>query len=261
MTVLREGWNYTTDPPTAPSYAAGEDTEEAFLPPLVLAYVADAGLDGGSAWAPVDKLGALGASLGITLQNMGVRVLDTEWGVMIEATPNHMLAKSHWSGAADSEFDPGTDGIDYEDLLVTICWEGDYRLGLSYDVPSSYAAGDGSELVIEVPGAEYWHLAPRTVLGADGAGALRYSPATSVCLRNDLARLQAIMAGAISRYAQDRLLARVTYRRLEAWGEQLGAILGLIDEGGDMSYVGAPITSVGWNFDARTTSIRTGYAQ
>lgn len=260
--LLREGWDYTTNPPTPPAHDSGYDNEESFLPPLVLGLLVDAALAGGQAYVPVDKIAPIAEEIGLWTPNCNVRNLTSEWGVLVEASPNHVLGRNHWSGANDSGFDPDTQGgLDWEDCVITIAWEGDYRQILRYDQPSDYAAGDGSELVLEVPGAEYWYLAQGTVLGVDAAGALRSAPAGGVVLRDDIERLKAVMAGAIARYSYDRLTGYITYLRLENWTQQVGTILAFIDEGDDMSYIGAPVTTIAWDFVKRTTTVRSGYAQ
>jgi hypothetical protein len=134
---------------------------------------------------------------------------------------------------------------------------------LVYTVPDALKMNDGSEMVVEVPGAEYWYLAPSTILGVDGGGSFIYSPAAGVELRNDVDKLLQAMAGAIARYCSTRYKGRVTYRRLEAWGSLCGQILVTIETGADVTqgFVGAPIIAVDWHFERRTTEIKTGYGR
>ena len=58
----------------------------------------------------------------------------------------------------------------------------------------------------------------------------------------------------------ERVGASIRWRRLECWTGLVGYILAFIDEGGDQQDIGAPITAVAWDFEARTTEVRTGYA-
>jgi len=254
---LYEGWDYSGGVAPTAAQAAALD----FRPPLVLCRI-----DGASDiyYVPVDNLSAVAQEVGISLSPMSVRALEGEWGVVVEASPNHALAKDHWSGAAASAFDPDTDGTDYTDLIVTLALRTDGCLAMGYDLPEASRAGDGSVKVIECPGAEFWCMAPQTVVDGGTNAVARYDAGSLAVLRNDKDRLALVAAGAIARYLNNRAKASVTYGTLKPLGSIVGAILTFVDSG-DVDYIGTPITSVEWNFEAEdgtgTTRLMTGHAR
>ena len=250
--LLKEGWNYGEDPPVNEN-PSGEAVD--FLAPFAL--VQDPEL---VSYLPVDKLSVLRDLYLMNLSDMGLSVLENQWGVMIHPSPNHALARNHWTDAKVSAYDPMTEGVDWEGLIVTIAAETDQRLEMGLDLPEAFASGDGSTMVVSVPGAEFWWLSPSTVIGVDSLGQKRLSPESGVVLRDDSSKLALIAAGALSRYLNDRVRASFTCRRLVAWTMLLGTVLTVVEEGGDLQHIGAPITSIRWDFQARTTQVLTGFA-
>lgn len=253
--MLREGWDYTTDPPVTFNPAGVEGD---FVPPLVIVKLTNVT---DTPWVPIDKLDMLMAGLVMKMKNASVRALDHEWGVLIESDPRHALAENHWAGANSSWFDPGVHGVDYENMAITIAVEQDHHLEVSFDLAEGFRAGDGSVMVLREPGAEFWYLAPDTYVDANGAGELVQSPSTGVELRNDASRLARVAAGAIARYCTARARARITKKRLEAWGEVLGHILAIVEDAEHTEKIYAPVTSVAWKFEGSLeTVIGTGFS-
>jgi len=253
---LYEDWDYSAGVAPTAAEAAGKD----FRPPLVVAKLDDGGTP---VYVPVDRMGGIAEGLGLALGPMSVSVLEGEWGVILSGKYNHFLAKNHWSGAAASEFDAETDGVDWEDLIVTLAIRADERLALGCDLPTASKAGDGSVKVVERPGAEFWYMACGTVLDAND-GSLRTYDGPGVVLRNDKDRLALAAAGAIARYLQQRAKLSVTYGTLKPLGELVGAMVTTVDSG-DVDWIGSPITAVEWHFEANdgtgTTALRAGNAR
>ncbi|HUX02782.1 MAG TPA: hypothetical protein VMY35_17610, partial [Phycisphaerae bacterium] len=207
---LREATDYSTDPPTEQT---GGGVQADFLPPAVWLYtdvvIDDSGeqstLDS-PRWVPVDTLG------------IGVAVLRSDWGVMLSAAPNHLLALNHMtidgSTVPDSRKQPA---FDYDDLAATIAFEGDHRLMLEKALPDATAGG--GVRIIEVPGAECWFLAPDTFVGADPQDGrfMNTSGNTGRLIRNDADKLAAVMAGAIARYWWGRCRASISVKGMRAW--------------------------------------------
>ena len=80
-------------------------------------------------------------------------------------------------------------------------------------------------------------------------------------LRNDVDRLALVMAGAIARYYNTRARAEIEIVGLRPWGDLVGQIMTVIEEGGDTQEIKAPITAVDWIAgDRPMTIVRTGFA-
>lgn len=248
--MLREGWDYTVNPPTNGNTAVEAD----FVPPLVIAYDRVT-----SRYCPVTKF----PNLTTPAPGASVGVLENEWGIRLHAPFNHLfVTAAQWSGAnAATAFNPASDGgFDYTQLVFTIAIENDQRLALGMDLPTSLNSGLGFTKVIEVPDAEYWFLAPRTIVGVNSAGQLTRSPNVGIELRNDTDVLARYLAGCIARYLEERVRASGKLKRLAPWGDLLGQILEAVEDGADINNIGAPVTSVSWDFQKRRMEILTGHA-
>jgi len=198
---------------------------------------------------------------------IGVSAAQTDWGVCLNASPNHRLAMNHWFPAKGTENPPV---FDYDRLVATIAFESDQRLRLELEIPGGAKPTDGT-LDIEVPDAEFWFLAARTIVDVDpepwevDKGAIKEvltSGDTGRVLRNDVDRLAAVMAGAIARYFAGRMRGVLVIKGLVPWGPLLGHILTVIEEAGDTHQIQAPITQVAWmGGEKPQTIISTGFAQ
>jgi hypothetical protein len=203
----------------------------------------------------------------------GVPHLD--WGIHLEASPNHRLAfqdKSKLTGSSDLEYDEHV--YNYNSTVATIAIESDHRLRLSYTVPEGHGAGDGSVLTIKDNDAECWVVLRNTIIGlaADGTLVSAQLPLSMdndgnftddsdfYVVRDDRPRMALVMAGAISRYGSERGKAHLVWKGFQAF-DILGQILSVIQQGDDQQKVGAPITSVEWILGTSpTTIVKTGYA-
>lgn len=256
---MKQGWDYKTIPPT-------DNTEGSATAGLtdLLAWVYDAD----SLYLPN------GGYLQCDLYKMHVSPLENQWGVLIEASPNHRLAQ----GSFDESLNPPTVNVtdiqfDWTQILATIAIESDHRLAIEYDVPDSLAAGDGSVKTFEDDQAEMWVAQPDTVIGVDetgqvitinngnGSGTEGNGNSDVIVLRNDIDRLSLIMAGIIARYINERARARFVFRGHKPWADLLGSILSVVQQGDDVEQIGAVITSIEWTMgQSPETIISTGYA-
>lgn len=198
-----------------------------------------------------------------------VRALDDDWGLSIEASPNHRIALSYFDLDVDkSAFDPNGEGVDqYERfncesaMAMTLAYETDQRLRLRHEITSG-AEQIGNEITISVPDAELWVLSKGTVVGVDVSNGELITVDEPRVLRNDLDRLKMVMAGAISRYKLARARAEITYQGLWPHTGLLGQVLDVIEQAGDTEYIDAPVTSVEWiSGDQPITVIRAGFAR
>jgi len=239
---MREGFDYTVDPPI--DLNAGNA-----IPDQLSA----------TAWI-YDQLG-YARYFPCEAANISVSVSGTDWGVFLFAEPNHILGLDH----LDPVLDPSLHRFpvfDYEESVATIAFRSDLRLTLGVDVDSKRI--DASVKVIEVADAEFWYLAPNTVVGVAEDGSLERSPATPVVLRNDSDRMALIMAGALSRYFDFRARAEIAWIGYIPTAAAVGFVLTVVDDGGFTNHIHAPITSVTWTRQSDTTGetrLRAGFAQ
>jgi hypothetical protein len=103
------------------------------------------------------------------------------------------------------------------------------------------------------------------VFAVDKNGVLKKTPdGEYLILRNDSARLFATMAAAITRYFHDRARAELIIAGIMPATGILGFVLTVIEEGGQLRNIQAPITAVEYELaDVANirTRIRAGYAR
>lgn len=249
---LKSGIDYSGDEPVDEN---DEGVEGVVMPPLVFIYrERDPSLpeppDGAD--TPGDYILAERAREAIS-----VRASLHDWGVVLNATPNHILGKGRFEiglGTQPSRFEPAYNPGKF---VATIAFEIDQRLTLEHRL----AVDDGTIQIIEMPDCEVWHVADQTVVGVSPAGLLvRSGPKT---LRNDAPRMHLIMAGAIARYENDRARAELHIEGWAPWGDQIGSILTRIHDGANTHELAAPISFIEWrnNGGKPTTVVKTGYAK
>jgi len=196
---------------------------------------------------------------------ISVSVMRNDWGVVLGAGPNHLLAAGHWE-EGPTETQPQ---YDYDDLVTTIAFESDQRFALEVELPGATLSDGVKEVTME--DAHCWVLAPNTVVAARtkdddidaGQPLLVTSGELPVALRRDTDKLAYAMAGAISRYLTERVRATIVCEQLLPWGALVGQILAVIEEAGDLYSIEAPITNVTWKFGDKggKTIIKAGFAR
>lgn len=250
---LKEGFDYSQTPPKDNTLALTNDIPD-FRPPLIIVYDPQSQDDNGN---PTPQY-FLAEHRGI-----GCHVAHNDWGVWLHASPNHLMGLNHFqsnegAGPDYSEKDPK---FDYEHTIATVAIESNHRLKLTYNMPPNLAAGDGSVMTIIDEGAEAWVLLPSTVVDLNDSGFPVYGGTQQVELRNDKSRLALIMAGAVTKYINERFRCQLVSKGFGAWGDLLGKILTVIQQGDIVQTVGAPITSVEWILGQSPQMIaKAGYA-
>lgn len=200
-----------------------------------------------------------------TLPNAPASALQTEWGLMFNAKPNHLLAKDQMglSGSIRSQYNPSR-FLNYTKMYLLFAVEANHRPMLEASLGSQYQYGDGAVLDIIHEDIQWHGIAPESVIAIDDDGTLVQAPATfGITLRNDLDELARRMPGAIARYLRSRRRVTIKRRGLFVYGSMIGFILNtVVSDGDDEDNIGSPITSVSWTFGRdRTTTIATGHAQ
>lgn len=236
---IKTGVDYTVDPPVS---ANQDDVVPGLRRPTVWLWDEDK-----SRHFAAHKVG------------VGVSYSRNEWGVQLSASPNHLLALDIFDPAIHkTDHDPK---YDYERMIATVAFRGDQRLRLKYRRSIPAGRPLGGVLNVYVPGAEFWYLASSTVVGVRDDGLTERSGGGTV-LRNDADRLVLVMAGAIARFASERMRATIVLRGLWPIGGLLGQILDVVQQGNDTQFIESPITSITWQVTGAepTTTIRAGYA-
>jgi hypothetical protein len=262
---LRDGYDYTTDPPTY----TGTGGPPSFKPPFAVVRP-DRDAD---RWHMADALGGAtlrGADGTTPFKGCTISVPRNVWGLRVKADPPHTAALGHWPGGAGpthwvprdgSGADAGQGGWDWQqDMLLTIAVEADHRLRLRAELPDAERRGWGLTKVVQAPDAELHVVLPGTLVDvADGAR--QYSPAAGpLVLRDDRPELQRLLAGLVGRYLTVRRRAVVTYEYLHAGQNNIGSVLTAVVVDGEPREVNAPITGVRWNMNERRTILATGQA-
>ena len=252
---LKEGGVYTGATPNE------ADATNDFVPPIAIGYVsADRG------YAVLDKLSHadLESDDDLIVASASIRILENEWGVIIEFPANYMHANNHWAAGSPADTgaygitDPDAECIDYDDTLFTIAAPTDQRLKCYKDRTSP--ARDGSKAVIEVPGARFQWIEGSAAIGVDTDGTVKYSPSNGVILRNDNEALHIVMAGAIARYLSERFAFDVIWQAAVPTPDYLGRILIMGSGEGDLAGRWGLVTSIWFDFDSGTSGMRAGYA-
>ncbi len=227
-------------------------TDPSYMPPMFFIYFR-------GRW---HNAATLSQSIDDTAPNYRIQPLKRDWGLRVSVLPRHMLAKGHWSGAADAEFNPdtyqGSGLFDWEDCVMTIAIEMDQPLSVQIDLPAEQQAGNGAILELHVSDAEWWYLNPSTMLGVDANGNVQL--AQGGVLRDDTPRLAAVAAGAAVTYLATRTKANVLIRRLIPYSGLLGQWFESVTSGATVQQIGAPLTKVVYDLQKMTTTLRTGYA-
>lgn len=239
---IREGFDYSQNP-VVDNNIPGHEGE--FIPPQV--WLEDPENPGH--YIAADQAG------------MSMLVARNDWGFLLNASPNHLLAKNYLPSGI-SPPSKNKPKYDDQDMFATIAIETDQRLTLTVELPGGSVPSDGVIDIVD-ESAALWYLAPNTVVGVDPAGKLVTTPSNKeLVVRNDASRLHLVMAGAIARYFERRARAEIIIKGLHAHSLLIGHILTVIETGGATIDISAPITSVEWTFERDpTTILRTGFAR
>jgi hypothetical protein len=224
--------------------AAIGDAEPEFLPPLVVVVDPDTGN-----YHQVEKLDS------VNKNPASVRMLDRELGFQISPSINHIFGLGH--------FDPDVDAVsgtapqvNYSTLIATVFAETDERLKVQVDLPSAYSSENLKTLVVNVPDAELWYVAPNTVKEVTNGQLVYYSGTSTI--RNDRERLEAIAALASSWYSQKRSVVSITIQNIAHYFP-VGGYLVAATTSWQREQIGTVITQASWDFRRGTSTVETGH--
>ena len=211
------------------------------------------------------------------LNGMHVSHPYMDWGIVIDASPNHKLGFNHFPDLVGTTATMNTTTenflpYDYDTLVATIAMESNHRIRLAHQLNGTMAAGDGSVKTILDREAELWVMLPNTVVdlttqpqsigeGSGPAGQLVTGGSEQRVLRNDIDRLQLVLGGEVARYGTERTKAVFTWKRFQDFGDLIGQCLSVVQQGQVITRVYALITSVEWTLGkSPQTIVKAGYA-
>ena len=182
-----------------------------------------------------------------------VRPADREMGIWCEGGINHLRGLNHFAGTSDFDAE-----IDYEEFIATVAIETDEVLQVIARAPGG-GSGIGKELVIEVPDAEMWYVAPGTVSDVT-SGALVFFSGTNI-IRDDSARLRAAVIAAYAWYMQPRNILSYTHANVAPFHPPGMMIRSARLVGWAVDAVGTVVTSRVFDYAGTSMTVRTGYGE
>jgi hypothetical protein len=224
-----------------------DDREPEMRKPFVLALV-----DG--KYVYVDRLSQ---ATDRAVDNGRIRMLDRDGGFEVAFPCRHAAADGHWTGAEPSNEDPQ---LDWEDYVATVCAETDERLTVEVETDATLKTENVRTLVIDVPEAEAWYVAPDTVVDVSDEGALIRVTGAGIQTRDDSGRLRAVAAFAKCWYCRERAAVRIVMHRIEALPRP-GELVRAVHSGWHLQQVNSVVTERTFDCVRSTTTIETGFAE
>lgn len=188
---------------------------------------------------------------------------DREGLLELKFNPPHLLGKYH--------FDPDTDeagvmpAFDYEGMYLTIAVEAPAHPTVTVQTGAPPLLGPAPvpilarTLVIDVPEAQVWVVAPGTAIGVNAYSWPEYYSGNRIT-RDDTDRLRTVAAMAAAVYGKRRTAIRMTKRGLIGGG-CLGRVVQSVSIAQEVHDVNSPVTERSWDFERGTTSISTGWVE
>jgi len=241
---MLEGLDYSTWPATQTG-VSGLTAE--LKKPFVVAWY-----NGG--YIPVDRLNM--ATDG-DVPNARVRMLDADMAIEVAFPTNHIAASADWSGAEATNWDPA---LDWREYYATVAVETDERICVEVDIGTGRSSEMVKTLVIDVPDAEAWWIAPGTVIDVNADGTVKRASSGGYQTRDDSPRLRVIAALAKGWYAKERRAVRVTMNTIEDLPRP-GVILRAVDQGWHLEQVNSVVTRRVFDCVANTTTVETGFLE
>lgn len=244
MLPFLDGWDYSQNPPVD-NNAQGVDSSFR----AILGIMKD---PRDNTYVVIDRMDHKAPG---RLHACSILPYDRAFGVRIHSSPRHHIGRGVFTGK--STFRPE---IDYRTLILTATHKADCRQHIKASNPTRHSTT--RELVITVPDAEYWIVAPNTVLDVDAQGALLRIHPNNLTVRDDLAKLQAVSAFARAYYFQQRQAIGITVPYVSASPAtcaELGSFITDLVGLNVREPVKACVTSQELDYEQQTTVFKTSY--
>jgi hypothetical protein len=187
---------------------------------------------------------------------MGLRLLDGELGIQLDGVTNHWLADNHFAGAHDEDkaFTP----FDYDTIKATVAWASDEYLTVTDETIGDITIEREKTLIIDIPECQAWYRLASTVTDVEG-GALTTTAAAGE-LRNDRARLAAVVAMAKAWYSRPRAAVTIDFEEF-FYDRAAGEMLAWIQTSAGAIEVNTTITRILWDGRSGRTTIQTDFSE
>jgi hypothetical protein len=183
-----------------------------------------------------------------------LRLLDSDFGFVVEMSPNHLIAGSNWSGAKPSVDMPE---FDYHTFLATVAVRTDATLRVEVAVPE----GDESQQIhIRVRDAEVWYILPNTVKDIDKDGQLvRFTEAEKLS-RDDSPRLRQIAAMAAAWYGHPHASVEIKDRAM-LFGYPVGTYISRATQFDSYQEINSIVSQLTIDLDEASTTLNTDFVE
>jgi hypothetical protein len=190
-----------------------------------------------------------------------VRMMDSAPGFLLRSRIPHVFGLDEAASmTAESEIDPV---YSWRSILATVALRSGQRLRVIRNITGVQT--NPRVLVIRVPDAEFWYVAPFTLIGQGSGGTPEYydSPEyLGAVVRNDAPKLQFIASLAAAWYGVKRDTAEIKFavpRRVM----EPGSYIRTVANGSAVDTVGTLVTGIVWNIGENEgdTTITTGYME
>ena len=204
----------------------------------------------------LSRLYRLDASRGDGGPGYDLQMIRGRLAVRISGGPlGHVLAHGNWTDAEPSFLTPQIEGGAAEFLVAVASPE---HLSVRRELESEVAGVTPLRIVIEVPSAEAWYLAPGTIVGLDASGAPVRAAGGE--LRNDRDLLRAVAALAESWYSRKRRAVEVRWNAM-IHDYRPGSLLTRINYHGEPHESNSIVSSIAYDFEDLTTTLLTDYVE
>ncbi len=187
-----------------------------------------------------------------------VRVLSREMAISMRFNPQYLAAKDHWDEAEPAVYEAKIEesGIDYEYIIATVFIETDQSIRI---VHAFNYYENQKTLLITIPDAELWYIVPGTIVGVDKDGELIEYGCDDNLLRDDRSRLRAALNAAAAWYGRRHDKVEIAIKEIDP-GIPVGTLITNSDVAGTEA-VKSTVTSIQWDFQSKSTIIRTDYGE
>jgi len=278
QTPFLVGWDYTVDPPVP--FATPEHTQPEYQSMMVFINDTFTHTDGLQNHEPTQQSYHVDRIPIDRVKSAGYRPLDDMMGFELNIHPLHYFAGDDFRGE-DLTYVEVAPEFDWRQLVCTATVELDVRQMIESDLapttggkPRKPATADRT-IVVDVPDAEYWYVAPNTAIDTKLAIVetgnrltdpyVRANDGGSMVLRDDKVKLEGIAAFMQAWYQVKRQAVKIPIHRARNW-VPVGTLITNITSVDEITEVNTVVTKVttvfpeGAQGGEASTTIETGWA-